>query len=205
MPSSSRRRSEKPHSPAPIPPEARDWAALPRDILFDVFLRLGPCSEIMRGAEFACTDWRRVAVDEPALWRRADLTVVQTRHASRLAMARPAVDWSAGQCEAFSGTLDADSLLYLVERTPLKSLHLPDTEVADEVFNVALKILQDLEISTAYYYYEAANLFESVCKACPHLKKLRLTFPEDPDSEFDSDGNMEIRDGGMCAISIMRE
>lgn len=43
---------------------ARDWAALPRDDLFSIFLKLGP-REIMLGAEFVCTTW----VEEPALWR----------------------------------------------------------------------------------------------------------------------------------------
>ncbi|XP_034599441.1 uncharacterized protein [Setaria viridis] len=51
------------------PPAARDWAGLPRDVLCIVFLKLG-IREIMRGAEFACTAWRRVALKEPALWRR---------------------------------------------------------------------------------------------------------------------------------------
>jgi hypothetical protein len=49
--------------------EARDWAALPRDILLDIFLRLGP-REVMLGAEFACKPWRSVALEEPVLWRR---------------------------------------------------------------------------------------------------------------------------------------
>ncbi|CAO2187656.1 unnamed protein product [Urochloa humidicola] len=215
MPSSSsrrrrrRRRNRKPNPSAatPAPPETRDWAALPRDILIDVFLRLGHCSEIMRGAELVCAAWRHVAVDEPALWRRVDLAAAGTRYyASSLAMARVAVDRSAGQCVAFSGTLDAASLLYLVERAPsLKSLSIQDTELADGVLNGALKklpLLEDLEISIEYYNTEAENLFASACKACPHLKKLRLTFPE---PKFDFDGDREIQDGGVCAIPIMCE
>ncbi|CAO2175921.1 unnamed protein product [Urochloa humidicola] len=215
MPSSSsrrrsrRRRNRKPNpSPtAPPPPETRDWAALPRDILIDIFLGLGPCSEIMRGAELVCAAWRHVAVGEPVLWRCVNLTAAGTRYyASSLAMARAAVDRSAGHCVAFSGTLDAASLLYLVERAPsLKSLNIQDTELSDEVLNVALKklpLLEDLEISTEYYNTEAENLFASVCKACPHLKKLRLTFPE---PECDIDGDREIQDGGVCAIPIMCE
>lgn len=68
-----------------------------------------------------------------------------------------------------------------------------------------LPLLEDLEISTSYYNTEAESLLESVCKLCPYLKKLGLTLPEDPES-FDSDGNMKIRDGGMCAIpTIMCE
>ena len=59
----------------PAPSEARDWAALPQDILLTVFLKLGPC-EIMQGAELVCTMWRRVAVDVPLLWRSIDMGTV---------------------------------------------------------------------------------------------------------------------------------
>ncbi|CAL5003017.1 unnamed protein product [Urochloa decumbens] len=162
----------------------------------------------MRGAELACTAWRSVAVGDPALCRRADLTTARTRYyASSLAMARAAADRSAGQCVAFSGTLDANSLLYLVERAPLKSLNVQDIVLTDKVVNVAvalkkLPLLEDLEISTDYYNTQAENLFASVCKACPHLKKLRLTFPE---PECDIDGDREIQDGGVCEIPIMCE
>jgi hypothetical protein len=53
--------------------EARDWAALPQDILLDIFLRLGP-REVMLGAEFACKPWRSVALRNPScgaasVWR----------------------------------------------------------------------------------------------------------------------------------------
>ncbi|CAO2176196.1 unnamed protein product, partial [Urochloa humidicola] len=47
--------------PAPASVAERDWAALPGDILFAVFLLLGP-REIMKGADGACSAWRRVAV-----------------------------------------------------------------------------------------------------------------------------------------------
>lgn len=89
----------------------------------------------------------------------------------------------------------------------MKSLRIPDADVTDEEFNVALKklpLLEDLKISTVYYNTELENLLESVCKACPYLKKLGLTLPEDPEAA-DSDGNMKIHDGGMCEIPIMCE
>lgn len=98
--------------------ETRDWAALPRDVLLDVFLRLGSSREIMRGAELACAPWRRVAVDEPALWRRVDMATVRLWSPGWREMVRAAVDRSAGQCAAFAGPADDDSLLYLVERYP---------------------------------------------------------------------------------------
>jgi hypothetical protein len=117
MPSSSRRhggrhRAEPPsHSPAPSEP--RDWTALPQDILITVFLKLGP-REIMLGAEFVCTTWRRVAVGEALLWRRIDM--ISAFYPARRSMARVALDRSAGQCEAFWEFCDSEMLLYLVKR-----------------------------------------------------------------------------------------
>ncbi|XP_062196356.1 putative F-box/LRR-repeat protein 22 isoform X2 [Phragmites australis] len=117
MSSPSRGRRKK-HSLPPVAPtslEAMDWAALPHDILFAVFLKLGP-REIMRGADLACTAWRRVAVDEPKLWSCVDMGTVRQWSTGRWrATARTAVDRAAGQCEAFSGPCDDDLLLYLVE------------------------------------------------------------------------------------------
>ena len=46
--------------PAPASMAERDWAALPGDILFAIFLRLGH-REIMEGAGRACSDTRRHA------------------------------------------------------------------------------------------------------------------------------------------------
>ncbi|GJN39451.1 hypothetical protein PR202_gb28572 [Eleusine coracana subsp. coracana] len=115
MPSSSHRRRrcrKKASSSAPPEASSRDWAALPRDILVDVFLRLGPCQEIMRGADCVCSSWRCVAVEEPLLWRHIDIAMVP----QWCPEGRAAVDRSAGQCEAFAGAVDDDSLLYLVEK-----------------------------------------------------------------------------------------
>lgn len=121
MPSSSRchgrRHRAEPPSHSPAPSEPRDWTALPQDILITVFLKLGP-REIMLGAEFVCTTWRRVAVGEALLWRRIDMGIdrISVVQPARRAMARAALDRSAGQCEAFWGSCDNEMLLYLVGR-----------------------------------------------------------------------------------------
>jgi len=94
---------------------ARDWAALPLDVLLDVFLRLGS-REVMRGAELACAPWHDAAVGEPALWRRVDMATVRLWPPGCRRMVRAAVDCGASQCVAFAGPADDDSLLYLVER-----------------------------------------------------------------------------------------
>jgi hypothetical protein len=102
--------------------DARDWAALPSDILLDVFLRLGP-REVMLGAEFACKPWRRVALEEPSLWHRVGMDPwdplderFHRVYRFKGGMSDVAVDRAKGQCEAFEGPCHDDDLLDLVER-----------------------------------------------------------------------------------------
>ncbi|CAO2206025.1 unnamed protein product [Urochloa humidicola] len=111
---SRRRWCKKSCSSSSAPSEDRDWAALPHDVLFDVFLRLGSC-EIMWGAEGVCKAWWRVVVEEPKLWRHIHITAVPEWSSIDIAV-RDAVDRGAGLCEVFSGPWDDDSLLYLAER-----------------------------------------------------------------------------------------
>ncbi|CAL5010811.1 unnamed protein product [Urochloa decumbens] len=170
----------KSFSSSSAPSEYRDWAALPHDVLFDVFLRLESC-EIMWGAEGVCKAWRRVVVEEPKLWRRIHITSVPEWSSVDIAV-RDAVDRSAGLCEAFSGPWDDDSLLYLAERSPsLKEMHLSHDEYASyEVLIEAIKklpLLEDLEISPPYQQICASErFFESVCKARPLLKNIKIMF-----------------------------
>ncbi|OEL34168.1 hypothetical protein BAE44_0004813 [Dichanthelium oligosanthes] len=83
--------------------EMRDWAALPRDILLEVFGRLQH-ADILRGAGLACSPWWRAAVEEPTLWRAIDVfpskgdPTNKRAWEARLAMGRAAVDRSAGTC-----------------------------------------------------------------------------------------------------------
>ncbi|GJN39446.1 hypothetical protein PR202_gb28567 [Eleusine coracana subsp. coracana] len=204
MPASSCHRN-KPCSPVSTPVEARDWTSLPHDILVDVFQRLGPCYEIMWGTERACKAWRRAAISEPLLWRHIDISTGSQRSQCQPTMACAAVDRSRGQCEAFCGPVDMDTLLYLVERAPLlKSLHLSTScKVDNEIFTMALKkltILEDLEISASY---SRENLLKYVCQACPQLEKLRVTLIDDIDYGSDGSSYMEFSDGGFCEISTM--
>ncbi|CAL5010838.1 unnamed protein product [Urochloa decumbens] len=207
MPCSSPRRCRpKPaHPPAAAgAAAARDWASLPRDVLSAIFLRLGPCREIMRGAEFACAAWRRAAVEDPGLWRRVDIDVFVLAAAGLRkgwrAMLRAAVDRGAGRCEHFSGPCDEELLLYLVERAnSLKSLHLLCLHVPNEVLNAAVKKyphLEDLELK--FVRFPSDNMLISVCQACPRLKKLNLYF-----SQCSDDGQLvlEIIKGGIPMMS----
>nr|CAB3502677.1 unnamed protein product [Digitaria exilis] len=165
----------------PPPPAARDWAALPSDILLDVFLRLGP-REVMLGAEQACKPWLRVAVEEPMLWRRVGLdekdysdkrrwrrSIYDVEEDMRLA----SVDRSKGQCEAFDGSCNDYDLLDLMRRAPyLKSLsieHYYDEESHSIKHLVKplkkLTLLEDLQIRFTYGSLQDENKLRSVCKA----------------------------------------
>ncbi|KAL6659441.1 hypothetical protein ACP70R_003481 [Stipagrostis hirtigluma subsp. patula] len=196
---------------------ARDWAALPRDILSSVFLKLGP-REVMLGSEFACTAWRRAALDEPKLWRRVGLDIHDElwrhvvmdrpkdqrwlwRHVAKgmeEAMKRTAMDRAAGQCEAYGGSSNEEDLLELVERAPyLKGLHLHlyicnEEQSTIEVLTAALKklpLLEDLQIyiENIIEYEDDENLLQSICRASPSLRSLVLMYAASYDVELNDD------------------
>ncbi|KAL6843133.1 hypothetical protein ACP4OV_026846 [Aristida adscensionis] len=192
--------------------EARDWAALPRDILSRVFLKLGP-REVMLGSEFACAAWCRAAIGEPALWRRVgmdmednlclpvvmDLCPDDGRRLCRNlpngmdpAMKRAAMDRVACQCEAFGGCWhEDDDLLDVVARAPsLKDLELciyyPQYETI-EVLIGALKKLPLLEDLKIEYFSDEENLLRSICQASPDLKTLVLLYASHLDVECNED------------------
>nr|BAK06632.1 predicted protein [Hordeum vulgare subsp. vulgare] len=72
-PSRRRRRKDVQHVHGlPWEAEWRDWAELPGDILWSI-LSLIPQADILRVAGRTCALWRRLAVDEPLLWRHINL------------------------------------------------------------------------------------------------------------------------------------
>jgi hypothetical protein len=101
--------------------EWRDWASLPGDVLGIVLGRLQQ-TDILRGAGLVCSHWRRLALEEPWLWRHIDLgdgvmsPWPEPLPAGWKAMALVAVDRSAGRCESFVGYVDADVLVHLANR-----------------------------------------------------------------------------------------
>ncbi|TVU02078.1 hypothetical protein EJB05_52444, partial [Eragrostis curvula] len=120
---SSQRKRMKPTSPdSTAGVFASDWAALPGDILLIIFHKLGQ-REIMLGPELACTAWRRVALEDPDLYRHIGWRTIDEllqRHidigaAAEMALGRVALARAAGQCESFKGRLSYEDLPYLVE------------------------------------------------------------------------------------------
>jgi hypothetical protein len=119
-PSSSRRRRE---DHVTSPDEWRDWASLPRDVLWIILSKLRQI-DMLRAAGLVCSPWPRLALEEPQMWRHIDLRegdLWDWRERPRppagwKAMARAAVELSAGRCESFTGHVDADVLVHLANR-----------------------------------------------------------------------------------------
>jgi hypothetical protein len=107
------------HHDLPWSAEQRNWAALPRDVLC-IILSFVPQADILSGAGFVCASWRRLAQEEPLLWRRIDLAAATDENedapARWQAMARAAVLRSAGRCESFRGRVNGKFLLFLAHR-----------------------------------------------------------------------------------------
>ncbi|CAL5007809.1 unnamed protein product [Urochloa decumbens] len=147
------------------------WAALPHDLLVDVFLELGP-REIMLGAEITCRAWRRAALEEPSLWRRVGRDVID-EHGAALAPPMDYYDYD-----------DRSNDVLLVEA--LKKLTL----------------LEDLQIYFHYTLLSDQNTLQSVCQACPQLKKLVMIYASSIELELDEDDyKKELVDG---PIRVMR-
>ncbi|OEL19540.1 hypothetical protein BAE44_0019441 [Dichanthelium oligosanthes] len=228
---SSSRGCKRPRLPSSAPQAARDWAALPQDILFAVFLKIGP-REIFWGADGVCKAWRRVTVGEPLLWRRLDLGTVPLRWWRW----RDALRRGAGRCESFEACgCDDATLVYLVERsdpgTPasglfylhghqvpvprmwhyygkapsLKKFHLLECNASFVVVNVVIKklpLLEDLVIELSNFDTSYKKLIGSVSEACPHLKKLSLRLLEPYNYRlFDSREDREIPGGAKFKFS----
>lgn len=159
--------------------EACDWAEMPSDALAAVFAKLD-VAEILSGAGLVCRSWRRLAASDPTLWRRVDMCYqgdqLQTEEVE--AMARAAVDRSAGTMEAFCAEtfVNDDLLRYISQRAPsLKSLHLCLCHyVTNQGFAEAVNCfpqLEELDITFCSLY---GIVCETAGRACPQLKCFRL-------------------------------
>ncbi|CAO2200841.1 unnamed protein product [Urochloa humidicola] len=204
----------------------RDWTALPQGALSAILGKLDHI-EILRGAGRVCSSWRRVARDDPELWRRINML----SHAELFfecdlhALARTAVLRSAGLCEAFWGEYAGDDrlIIYLAERAPLlKSLRFISCyDVCQEAFMEAMRKfprLEELELSICPNVYGEA--FAVVGESCSNLKRFRLSKNQlvsieggGIDKDEDAMGiakmrglhslqlfNCELTDAGMTAI-----
>ncbi|CAN6166179.1 unnamed protein product [Urochloa humidicola] len=194
----------------PPPPEIRDWAELPLDLICYVFHQLGPVELLIGGAAGVCRSWRRAARDEPELWRHLDMRGYTARcrrsHVPIGALVRAAVHHGAGQCESFwSRTGDDDMICLLAEQaSSLKSLRLISCyKMSRKVFAAAItkfSMLEELEISKCSGIVDNESL-EAIAKSCPRLKHFRYIIKKKHSYLFPG----EKKDGEALAISGMHQ
>ncbi|KAJ3693320.1 hypothetical protein LUZ60_008800 [Juncus effusus] len=142
--------------------EHRNWAELNGDILLLIFGKLVTIDVLMSGV--VCRSWRKVAKDEPELWRRIDMRnlAVNRGKAKKKAwtlkdLTKLAIDRSKGKLEEFWIQYFGDEYLlqYLCDRTSvLKSLRLIACfSIFDEDIVKTVKkqpLLEELQIGSPY-------------------------------------------------------
>lgn len=186
-----RRRKRSPPPPA-ASPEWRDWSSPPGDVLLAILSRT-PHADVLRGAGQVCAAWRRVAVSEPALWRRIQLFADDDDEGAAgggrgvdgrgppgwRGMARAAVDRSAGRCESFRGRADMGLLAYLAARSPsLRAIRVTSRiYVREEEELVAgvirkLPLLERLELSGGGVFPATTRVMRALLGHCPALEVL---------------------------------
>ncbi|WVZ92033.1 hypothetical protein U9M48_038131 [Paspalum notatum var. saurae] len=199
-----------------IDQETRDWDSLPINIVWEILRRL--CHEdLLRGAGLACASWRRLAVEEPRLWRSIDLAALddddeggvldehgderRPMYFERLAMARTALDRSAGRCESYRGPADRHLLVYLADRAPsLRSLQVTSTWCLPKAYIdsviTKLPMLERLELAGGGVFM--MSTLRALLKHCPRLEVLKA------DGRCTTDGHMSWRLWRKCERSTLR-
>ncbi|KAJ3698583.1 hypothetical protein LUZ61_002288 [Rhynchospora tenuis] len=157
----------------------RDWSELQRDVLVLIFLKLGTM-QVLTTAGSVCRTWRKVAKEEPELWRRIDITnlAYDCDCYALKDLTKLAIDRSGGRLEEFSVEKigDDDLLRYLCDRTStLKKLCLISCYQLSEEAIVETgerqPLLEEIHITFAPF---SETLTEIVGKQCPQLKSFKL-------------------------------
>uniref|UniRef100_A0A0D9X590 F-box domain-containing protein n=1 Tax=Leersia perrieri TaxID=77586 RepID=A0A0D9X590_9ORYZ len=127
-------------------------------------------------ARSACPGAVRVALSEPSLWRRIDLSAATDADVHPppewSAMARAAVDRaSAGGCESYRGRADEEFLIYLTGKSP--SLRRSTEEFIAGVIRKLL-VLEPLVLSPVVggSFYDASPVMRALLIHCPRLQVL---------------------------------
>ncbi|XP_078170577.1 putative F-box/LRR-repeat protein 23 [Carex rostrata] len=185
----------------------RNWEELQRDVLMVIFLKMG-VMDLLRGAGCVCRSWRKVAKEEPDIWRSIDMTNHGYGSDAFILTAptRLAIDRSSHLLEEFSlEYLGDDHLLqYLCDRTSvLKKLCLISCyQVSEEAIAETAKqqpLLEEIQITFGSF---EEKVTEIIGKECPQLKRFKFNnswfnmppaHPDDVDEEvFDDDEALGI-------------
>ncbi|KAJ4752492.1 RNI-like superfamily protein [Rhynchospora pubera] len=157
----------------------RDWSALQPEVLVVIFRKIGAL-EVLRTAGSVCRSWRKVATEEPQLWRRIDMTNHGYGSDALVLMdpTRCAIDRSNGQLEEFSIEYFGDDnlLQYLCDRTSvLKRLCLISCWqlYGEAIIETARRqpLLEELQITFGSF---SENMTEIVGRECPQLKSFKF-------------------------------
>ncbi|KAF8646538.1 hypothetical protein HU200_065758 [Digitaria exilis] len=149
-----------------------DWAALPRDILLEIFGRLQQ-GDILHGAGLACAAWRRAAAEEPTLWRTIDVDFNEGDHIDiQNYMARMAIGRTA--CESFRGVADRDLLAHIAAGAPsLRSLEVKMAWcLPDAFFDRVVTELPMLERLVLHGGLLLRSTLDGLLQHCPRLEVL---------------------------------
>ncbi|TVU02040.1 hypothetical protein EJB05_52406 [Eragrostis curvula] len=195
---------------SPPPSGSRDWSELPLDALSSVFTKLGTV-DILMGAGLVCRSWLKAA-KEPDLWRSVHMShhrLVEVMDGEVLrAMAKVAMDRSAGQLEVFVGKyfVDCELLKYIWDRSPcLKGLGLSycGCLTNEGLINLFAKspLLEDLMLMFCKRI-GGHDFIEATGKACKQLKRFSLG-KEFLDKSWTFSGSKMITDAS--GITAMHE
>ncbi|KAJ1694839.1 hypothetical protein LUZ63_011537 [Rhynchospora breviuscula] len=154
----------------------RSWAELERGVLILIFLKLGTM-EVLRIAGSVCRSWRKVATEEPLLWRRIDMISHDYYHSDAFKLidpARLAIDRSGGRLEEFAAAYFADDnlLRYLCDRTSvLKKLNLISNGQlsAAAIAETAERQpqLEEIKISSGPFSKKLTEILGTACRLAP--------------------------------------
>ncbi|KAF3341708.1 putative F-box/LRR-repeat protein 23 [Carex littledalei] len=190
----------------------RNWAELHTGVLMVIFLKMG-VMDLLRGAGCVCRSWRKVAKEEPDLWRSIDMT--NHGYGSDAFMltdpTRLAIDRSSHRLEEFSLEYLGDRcnkknnhfINYCYRTSVLKKLCLISCyQVSEEAIAETAKrqpLLEEIQITFGSF---EEKVTEIVGKECPQLKSFKFNnswfnmpppHPDDVDEEvFDDDEALGI-------------
>ncbi|KAJ3698582.1 hypothetical protein LUZ61_002287 [Rhynchospora tenuis] len=190
----------------------RNWAEMQSDVLMLIFQKIG-LIEVLRAAGSVCRSWRKVAKEEPELWRRINMTNHgYVRNAYLLKdPTRVAIDRSGGLLEEFSveGFGDDDLLRYLCDRTSvLKRLCLISCYQfsAEAIAETAKRqpLLEEIQITLGSF---TQKVTEIVGKECPQLKtfKFNKTWYHNPDHDPNYDDEISHDEDAFGIAETMHQ
>jgi hypothetical protein len=141
----------------------RDWAALPGDALRDIFHRTRH-ADILGGAGLVCSWWRRVAADDPTLWRHIDLAFVEddTGHVDEQRFLWDGWQWDVPPWTGAPACASRSAAQHIATSYPTFSY----LTLLLGMYVCIIQYMHDVFVSTCWYI-----LYHHACRA-PSLRRL---------------------------------